>query len=360
MFIKKLIPIYWRLLLRNYLITFVFFQAGFIALFFLLSAKDLLLFISHGGSLFDNFLFALYQIPLALPLSLPFSFLFSSIMVVYKGIDSQEFTAFRSLGLSFTKLFAPLFVLFAFVFLCSLLLVSEAAPMAVEKSKKMVYENTSKYPLLMLKRKDLLIYPDLNISLENEGQNRAKDLLVAHRDPKKNRLTLFQAKKLTTDEKSLSGENLSVISYLLKENSPPMLFIENEQKMGIDKAAFSKKLQKSKMKKSLSTLPMRSLLIKKKADPCKIFSINLEIMYRFSLALIATSFALLGLTTSLFPFKRQCFIVASLCFITLLTHFCAKHVSHNLFICAIFYFIPSLSLILYSSYSFWKNSRRFG
>lgn len=358
MFIKKLIPTYWLFLLKSYLKNFVFFQAGFIALFFLLSAKELLLFASNQANYIENILFAIYQIPLALPLTLPFSLLFSSILFIYRGKASQEFTAFRSLGLSYSKLFLPLFTLFAFVFLFSLLAVSEITPYSLEKSKKMVHENTSKYPLLMLKRKDLIKYPDLSISLESSEKNHAKKLMIIHRDQKKNRLSLFQAEDLSTDKKQLIGKNINIISYIIKENSSPSLFIENEKRVSMDKVVFSKRLKKSKLKKTLFTLPMRSLLIKKTTDPYKNFAIDLEILRRFSLALIATSFALLGLTTCLSIFRKQCFIIGSLSFLTLLTHFSAKHMSSTLLTGSFFYLFPSLFLIVYSIYLFSNNSRR--
>lgn len=357
MFIKKLFPIYWRYLLSIYLKGFVFLQLCFIFLLLVISAKDIFLFASVKTSFWNGVIFALIQLPYILPITIPFSLLISSILLVYKLHQTKELAAFRALGLSLQKLFTPIFILLPFLFLVSLITVSEITPYCLQKSKKMVYESTTQNPLAILQRKDLLKYPDLYLQSETIDDNHLQNVLIAHRDPSKNRLSLIQAKHLISDKESLIGTDICAISYI-NENESPMLFIENQKKMAIEKKSFAKNLKKSKLKKSLFTLPMRPLLIKQKKDLKKHIAIDLEILRRFSIALFALSFPLLGLTINMANFRKKLILISSACFLALICHFSIRHMDSSFTLALSFSILPSLLMIFYSLWYFYNNSKR--
>lgn len=357
MFIKKLFPIYWRYLLSVYIKSFAVVQLCFIFLLFILSAKEIFLFASVKSGFINTIYFALLQIPYILPITIPFSLLISSILLVYKLQQTKELSAFNALGLSLQKLFSPIFILLLFLFLISLLTVSELTPYCLQKSKKMLYESTSQNPLLILNRKDLLKYSDLHISSEEIDDHHLKNIMAVYRDPAKDRISLILAQDLALEKNLLIGHNICAISYVDQEDSP-MLFVENQNKMALEKSSFSKNIKKNKFKKSLFTLSMRPLLIKQKQEPKKYSSIQLEILRRFSLALLAVSFPLLGLTICNSHFRKKLFFIISACFFSLICHFCTKHLESSFILAFCFSILPSMILILYSLSYFYRNNKR--
>src|SRR5258708_1903184 len=101
-------PILWRYLLRNFFQILVLSVSSFIGVLLVLRFHEIARFATSGASLVKIFLFTLYQIPYILPIAMPFSCLIASMLLFQRLSRLHELTAFRSCGLGFSSIVAPL------------------------------------------------------------------------------------------------------------------------------------------------------------------------------------------------------------------------------------------------------------
>lgn len=348
MFKQNIVPVSWRYLLSIFIKIFILSQCSIILLILLICSKEILTFASLGTKLSNTFLFTLYQIPHILPITIPLCALFASLMLVFKLNQTHELSALRTLGFSLIKIFTPIFFFAGFLFLLNLFIVSEIASTAVEKSKKMLYEDTSINPLFIFQRKDLIKYKNIDISLND------KEHTIVYKDPKKNRLSLCLADSITTIGQEIKATNLSSIFYLNEIDTPSFLILENQDELILSKETFIKSIKKNKLKENTYALPMRSLLVKLKQEPQRASSILHEIERRFSIALFTFAFCIIGLTATPFTLRKVAGLLI-LCFFALIMHFIAKHFGR---LTPIFYFLPSIFLFIYVLRYFINEKRR--
>jgi|GEM_PF-6937032 len=351
---QNILPTSCRYILLNYLRIFLLSLLGIIVLLLLVSSREILIFASLQASMKSTILFTLLQIPQLLPVTIPICALFSSFMLVYHLNQTHELSAFRSLGYSLRKLYCHLFFLASFIFLLTFILESEVSPYCRYKSKKMLYDNTSKNPLFLLSRQDLIKYKDIQISFDKINQNESKNLLVAFRDPHEKRVSLFMGEKINTENQTLSLENTSSISYA-KGSSSPFLMIDNQEKVTLTKDSFVKSLKKNKLLKSTYKLPFKKLILKLR-ETRRAHTIFNEISRRVSLALLACSFLLVGLS-SLSITLKDVLVRVTICFISFLFYYTAPHLKAYFLLNTMFYLLPSALLLIFSIQFFNKEAR---
>lgn len=354
MLYKIRLPIFWRHLLSTYIKFFSISIASFISIILLISLKEISQLIALGSSFKDTLLFTLYQIPHIFPLTIPISVLISSIFLVFKLNQFKELVALRSSGLSMKVIFTPILFFSLFLSLINFYITSELTTFCRQKTKEMLFENTTKNPLILLQRQNLIKIKDLSISMDLEkGDKQANNLVMAAFNPHNNRIELITAKSITYTDSQLLGSDISSIFYLNeKEPSFPTLIIENQKQVTTSAQSLSKVLKKNHLKDNSKALLLSHLLIRLKTDPQQMDYVVTEILRRISLGFFAFSFCLIGLST--LPKPKPLFYSISLVILALILFLTTKHFKSPYFVSAFLYLLPHGILISYSIFNLKK------
>ncbi len=298
-----LMPILWRYLLYHFFQVFSLCVCSFISILLVTRFQDIARFASTGAAKSFVFLFVCYQIPSILPLAIPISCLIASMLLFQRLSKSHELTAFRCSGLGLFTIATPLFVAGAVLALLNFTLVSEIAPQCRALSKSLAYEMTAANPLSLL-QKDTLVklkntYFDMKVLKSGKF---AKDIIFIMRNLSHQRLGLLTAKELSLDGEYLSGKAVSFISSIdsKKEESFDHLVIENQVEMRTKTSELSQFLHPNNWNFNFDYLTIPMIRAKKIAEngsndhiPYKSYQ---EIARRFTLALAAFTFTLIGVT----------------------------------------------------------------
>lgn len=272
-------PIYWRYFIISFFKYFSLSLVAFIAMILVISLKEIALFASLSSSYLTTVLFTTYQVVHILPIAIPLCAFISSLIFIRKISLSYELNSFRTAGLSLMNIFAPILLLSCFLGLINLYIASELTTNCRLKTREILYNKTTDNPLTLLKKQNLLKLKDYYIDMD-------KNPLLILKDHKTNRLSLFQAKKLSLINQTLIGKDLLFLSYRPTQGFPTLM-IENEKKLTTDATLVTKILKKSTYKDSTNALPMGMLLLKKNA--------SFEIIRRISLALFVISLTFIAL-----------------------------------------------------------------
>jgi lipopolysaccharide export system permease protein len=190
-----MLPILWSYILRNYFKGLFSCLSSFIAILIVSRFKEIAKFMALSGDLAKTGLFALYQIPPILPLAIPCSALVSSALLLQNMSQSQELTTMRASGFSLKKTIAPLIGASFFLSLVSFLFSATISPACTEASKEFFYKKTSKNPLILLQRQNLIKMKTsyLKMRVEKEGAELHDFMLITPLSSTE-RLILFTAK----------------------------------------------------------------------------------------------------------------------------------------------------------------------
>lgn len=357
-----MLPTIYRFLIKEYLKVFFLCLVSFITLLVVSQLEDITMLASMGAKKGHILLFTLYQIPYILPIAIPLSCLIASMILFTRLSERGELTALRASGFSIFSILIPLFMITTFLSLANFVIVSEVATTSHLATRKMIFELTSKNPLVLLQNAKITPLKGAYVQFA-PGQNgqMAKDLLIAWGNQEDQRLNLAIAKKIKIKDNQLNCKNITLISSQISEDNHHLM-IENQNeaktaaiecaqflhgggwKMATDHLRYSLlKVRIKKLKENLKHETDDKLTLQKNLNKC--FS---EILRRFSFGLAPVSFAFMG---SIFGIrigrtiqKKQVIIASLLAAISLLLFFVAKEFHHIFLISGACLITPHLIL----------------
>lgn len=366
-----------RYLTLEYLKVFLFSLLAFLTLLIVSRLEEIASYATLGSKKSDIIIFTLCQITAILPLAIPLSTLISSFLLFQRLSESHELTVLRASGFSFFSLCKPLMTAAAFLALGNLTLTSELATRAHLSTRKMLYEITTKNPLVLLQNASIASLKGgyVQFSPQRNGKE-AKNLLVAWKEPSNDRLNLLLAKKLKLKNEELIGKNITLISsqenpevgqenYLVVENQEEIVthslecasFIHQKRwKISSDHLNFSLlciRMQKLKEEILQELQTENRLKIVKNLTKC-----HSDIVRRLSLGLAPLSFTLMGISFGIRIerriSKKKLLVASALAALTLTSFFVAKTLDHKLFFSSFFFIVPHL-LVIFSSFALIKR-----
>ncbi|MBI5272919.1 MAG: LptF/LptG family permease [Chlamydiia bacterium] len=292
-----MLPLVWCYLLRSYFKVFFLSVFAFIAVLIVSRFKEIARFAALCGNGFTTATFTLYQIPLILPLAIPMSALLAAFLL-FQGLSQRcELTALRSSGWSLPSLLSPILLSALFLSLANFSLCSSLTPYCRRETKKLLYQETSSNPLLLLQRQNLVKIRGayLNLSVKKGGQLAEDVSLIAYNGSSK-RLGLFSAQKLYIAGDMLKGKSIAFLSY---SHAPdPDLFdpllLENQTSMSTAAPVLSSALKKHRPKLDPSALNLKMLRLRMQGSAPQRLGALSEILRRLFLSGAVCTFTLLG------------------------------------------------------------------
>lgn len=267
-------------------------------------------------------LFIVYQIPSILPIAIPISALITSFLLFQQMSRTQELTAFRAAGLSLGKILTPLLFLSTLLSLFNFSICASVSPYCRREGKKLIFEETSQNPLVLLQRQKLINLQNgwLDVTVENE--TTAKDLLLIAQGSKSERLGLIAARDLSMKENDLLGKDLAIVSFIPTEEGDTLV-IENQNGMSTAGPFLSSLLKKNRPNLDWNAFDFKMLYLQK-----ELRSAEIEMLRRLSLAFAVFSFTLLGCAFGIEegrnPKRTNLFFALSLMLLVLLSYFLGK------------------------------------
>lgn len=310
-------PLFWRYLLKSYFKSFSLCISSFIAILLTIRIREIASFLALGANLKSTLLFTACQIPQILPIAIPISSFVAIVLLFQTMSRSHELTSLRSAGISLSQIFTPILIIGSLFSLINFYITSELTTQCRLYSMKLLYDNTSANPLLLMQRQKLIKIPSAYIDIkEDKNKNRAQDMYFVCYNPHHKHLTLVTAEKLHLQNEVLVGRNLAMISYLENENQHlfDSLILENEGFLKMHAPTLSYFMKKTHWKLNATSLPLRLLWIFSATDSpkeakniegfvptqyIKIPSVLAEVSRRFFLGLTVLTLTLIGMTFSL-------------------------------------------------------------
>lgn len=356
----------WRYLIKNYLKIFFLSLISFITLLLVIRLEEIARFAALGAGKKALCLFLAAQIPYILPFALAISTLLASTLLFHHLSFSQELTALRSSGISLWMITYPIIFTSAILGILSFALASEAATSCHLKTRQMVYDFTSKNPLILFSSRQLPLLKGAIVQTTRPKKGREiQNLVIAYPHEKKDLLFLLLGTDLCMKENHLTMSHLTGICFSEKQG---LVILDNQNKLftsAIDLVSLffptnyhfandhltlsQLRLRKKEMENSLSADNQGKL--KKKIENCKS-----EIARRCSLAVAPITFTLMGICFGMKIGRKQSAIrfifIAILASFTLTTFFMAKSFSHFFWLSLLLYLAPHLLITILSYFSF--------
>ncbi len=286
-------PVIWTYILRVYFRIFFLSLSSFIALLLLTRFKEIARFAALSSHFFTTIAFALYQIPHILPIAIPLSSLIAST-ILFQGLSASfELTALRSSGFSLKIILTPLLIASLLFFALTFYISSEITTYSKQKTREMLFDETTVNPLTLLKRHKLLKLPNTYIEMTPLGENRAKNPIMVTYNRASSRLSLLTAKEFSIEGDTFLGTQVALISCLRGESErmPDTLILENQKIVTTHAPSLTLFLKKSQKRLNPSSLPFALLLVRKEV---KGKEVHMELLRRISLGLSAFTLTFLG------------------------------------------------------------------
>lgn len=338
--------ILWRYFLAHFSKIFFLSISGFISLLFVSRLKDIARFLSLSSEGKTTLSFLLLQIPHILPIAIPISAFFASYFLMQKISHTNELTAIRSLGVSIKTLFQPLIVAALFLSIINIYFCFEITPLAKYQMRKLLTDKTSKNPLFLMQKKELLPIEQSYLFMKG-NENNVEDFLFIGPKSDDHSLFLVTANQLGYKDKKLHGKNISSIFFLENENSFDTLFLENEKEISSYAPLLTQSLKKNHYRTNPSSLPMRLVFLHAKEKS----TMWLEILRRLSLGFAPFTFVLLGASFGMEISRRkkekmmQAFL---LCSLLLLAYLAGKQMKAIPLCSACCFILPHMFLFFFS------------
>lgn len=370
-------PLFWRYVLKSYLKSFSLCISSFIAILFTIRIREIASFLALGANLKSTLLFTCCQIPQILPIAIPISSFVATVLLFQGMSRSHEFISLRSAGISLSQIFTPILITGSILSLLNFYITSELTTYSRLYSMKLLYDNTSANPLLLMQRQKLIKIPSAYIDIkEDQNKNYAQDMYFVCYNPHHKHLTLVTAEKLQLKNEVLIGRNLAMISYLESEKDHHFdpLILENEGFLKMHAPTLSYFMKKTHWKLNASSLPLRLLWIFSATDNpkeakniegmvpiqyLKSPSILAEVFRRFFLGLTVFTLTFIGMTFSLenskFLSKKSFFFMIFLTLFILSTYFLGKKMKTHPLMAMSLYSIPhfiTYGICLFRTHSF--------
>ncbi len=342
-------PIIWRYVTKTYLKIFALTLATLFGLSFLIKHKKLTLLIVAGATYKQAFLLALCMLSITLPHIIGICSFISSLLTAYKLNSSGEITSLRASGLSFSRIFTPIYFAGGFLMLVNIFLVFEVIPYSKLLVNKLYQESQTINPLVLLRKNALPIlknvYTEMNLSSTGSESN---NVLIAYFLETEKKIALLLAENLNYANKTLEGKKVALISYFPSE---PDLFdhliIDNQAETSSPESFFISLLNRPSKVRDYDVFSLQALL--ESSRP----SAKSELFQRISKIFYPFTFTILGLSAGLLSRKKL--HKQNLTFLLLSTFgyfasfFALKNASIPLFL-AIFYTLGPHLLITFFSF----------
>ncbi|SCA64346.1 hypothetical protein AB751O23_AZ_00070 [Chlamydiales bacterium SCGC AB-751-O23] len=314
-------PIFWKYLLKHFFKVFFNCTLAFIIVLLVTRLEEIAKIAAYGANIYTLILFTLHQIPYILPIVLPLSGLIASFLLFSNLSKNQEFTAFRSSGLSLRQILAPILIISFFLGIANFYITSELATQSHLKTRRIAGQLALVNPLLLLQDKKLLRYQNAYVEM-NSGVNKetVEDLLLFSYSEKTDHINMIRADKLQFKDQQITGERVSFVNVAQGDslNGFDHIIIENQKKIATDAQNLNYFFRRSGWRLSNDHLKARLLLAKYKSIKKELKSaqtlnqskeakitlsqINSEAIRRISLGFAVFSFCLLG---SAFSMRSQ-------------------------------------------------------
>lgn len=369
--------IYWRYLLAQYLRIFFLSFCSFICILLTIRFDEIAEFAALGAARKPLLLFIAYQIPYITPIVVPISSLIAGLLLFNRLSSTNELTALRVCGLPLKNILSPVLIPALIFSILNFLVVSEVSTRTHLQGKKMVHELMTINPLVLLQKAQIVGLKGAYLQMEPiRNAEEAKDLLVVLKNTGCDRLNLFLAKSAFMENQKLKFENVSFIS---SSSSSLMtqfdhLIIENEKKAQMDLSSCTNLLKKKGWKLANDHLKLAFLKVKiknlktsltntKEVEKIQFIKKNLnkcrtDIVRRFSLALSAFTFTLLGVVFGIEnnrnTKKWNILTVFCLASLALIIFFVGKEFDFHLFFAGFLFLLPHLLNITVSIWKFQK------
>ena len=326
-------------------------------------------------------LFVLFQIPYILPIVIPISCLISAILLVQRLSKTHELTAFRACGISLKDFLTP--ILFSAMLIASinLYIVSELATSSHFRTGMWKEELRALNPLLLLRNKHLMKVKGgvFNTLGDSKSGENAQQVVMGLPNKNQSRITLFLAQELVADADRLQGRGVSLITAIpgSGEDNFDQIVIDNMAETETLTTDFSQIMQQNAWKINNDYLKMDLLLARLREEKKRYAleqdsqaaqtakeNINRcysEITRRFSVAIAALTFTLLGVSFGISinrtPSVKKVFYVIFLAGLYLTAFFAAKCADHLLLPSTLLYTVPHLLIITFSVIVLMRISR---
>lgn len=344
-------PLLDRTLLLRYFRVLTLTLGSFIAFLLVFQLKELAELAVAGAKVSKLLFFVLLQIPSIFPIALPSASLLSALLLFMRLSSSQELTVLRASGLSIAAIFRPLLIASLLLSLSNFILISELETTAHLTSRHLLYEFTTKNPLVLLQQGRLPSMKNGFVHLEpKKTAKSAQNLIVALPSPNNSRLMLLFAKELSINHEELLAKKVTLITPL---NDPESLLIENQEKssgLALDAAGL---IHPPHLKLAFDHLNFRQLLqsmkhLNPKATdyPRKINKARAEIFRRLSLSITPLSFTLLGAAFGIEIGRKKrithLILLAFIAAFSLTSFFIAKELDHLWILSSTLFLFPHI------------------
>jgi lipopolysaccharide export system permease protein len=331
--------ILWRYAIHSYLRVFALSVCTFILVLIIARFKEIARFTALTGDFLQTGLFILYQIPTILPIAIPLSALIGALLLFQSLSRTHELTALRASGLSLPKILAPLLITSLFLTLLNFSINAEIAPLCRREGKSLIYYATTQNPLVLLQRQNLVKLKHAYLNMKVKDDETTKDLtLIVHNDTGQ-MLNLLSARRLRMKENKLVGTDLSIVSFIPKEDQFDTLLIENQSSMITNGNLLSSALKKNRPRIDLNALSLKMLKSSKKAKQARI-----EILRRISLSMAVFSFTLLGCAFGIeggrTPSKKNLIVALLLTLTVLMSYLLGKELKNSHLLATLAFLIP--------------------
>lgn len=345
----------WKYLFGNW--CKIFFLALLTFALFLIIARfqEIARFAALSGKFSKVTLFSLFQLPFILPLAIPISALLASFLLSRRLSASFEWIALRASGISLLSFMTPILFAALFASLAHFAICANVAPFFGNKTKKLLYQETSSNPILLLQRQNLVKLKNSYLNLEvKEKGTKAENFLLVTRNPKTGRLSLFSAEELTLEKELLTATNLALLSHIPShtKKGEEALFMENQKSASLKAPLLTIALKKHRPRVESSLLSLKMLLLRAKEGGKQSNGAKVEILRRLSLTLSILPFSLVGLLFGLnvqrVPSKKGLFLASLFLVLFLFCYLAVRECKEMLALAFFLAFAPHL-LMLFSA-----------
>lgn len=378
-------PIVWRYLLSNYFKVLILCVVAFIAVLLTTRLDEIAHFASLGPEGWYIVLFTLYQIPYILPIAIPISCLISAILLIQRLSRSHELTALRASGMGLKTILGPILIAAAFVGALNFYIVSELATHSHLTTGLLKNELRSLNPLLLLHHKQLIkVHGIFFNTLGGSKLGEMDENVVLALPPKHGGgIHVIIADRLSASDENFEGEGVALIGTLkLNENEEPdQVFVENIGESSTANGDFSMLTRKKVIRLNADHLQLPLLLAHLQEQKAELQVAQTEnkpvqvqkqlqrevnrsysdIMRRFSLALAAFTFTLMGaafgVTISRSHSNRGIAVVIGLAAFFMVSFFVAKSVDHSVWIMTTLYLGPHILIVAASLFTLSRAAR---
>jgi len=160
--------------------------------------------VTHGVPLEIILSAMAYIIPFSLTYTIPWGFLTAVLLVFGKLSGENELTAFRSCGVSITRMCAPLLCISLVCVAICLWINLDVAPRAQDKMKGTMVRIATENPMSLFSSDHVIDdFPGKKIYVENKDGRELKNILVYEMDKDSNVVRMISAKKGELETKNM-------------------------------------------------------------------------------------------------------------------------------------------------------------